>query len=106
MTLVDEVYKLTKKLPTSERYGLITQMQRASVSILANLAEGFGRYTFPDKAHKYTIARGECTEVETLLLVIMRLRFVTAEEAKGALQLCQEVGRTISGLIRSCRARS
>jgi four helix bundle protein len=106
MELVKVVYQITRKLPVTERYGLISQVQRASVSILANTAEGFGRYTFPDKANKYTIARGECAEVETLLHVMIELHFITAQEASGALELCSETGRMISGLIASCKSRS
>jgi four helix bundle protein len=73
MDLVEEIYKLTSAFPKEEQYGLTSQVRRASTSIVANIAEGFGRFTFPDKAHTYTIVRGECTEVEAYLLVAIRV---------------------------------
>ncbi|MDD3896316.1 MAG: four helix bundle protein [Candidatus Peribacteraceae bacterium] len=53
MDLVAEVYRLTALLPRSEQFGLSSQLKRASTSIVANIAEGFGRYSYADKAHKY-----------------------------------------------------
>ena len=76
------------------------------MSIVSNIGEGFGRFTFPDKANKYTIARGECAEAETQIHIAIALKFVTAEEASKALQMSREVGRMLSGLISSCHQRS
>ena len=106
MELVHESYNLSKKFPPTEIYGLTQQLHRSTNSILANIAEGFGRFTFADKANKYTIARGECTETETHLLIAIALKFVTDDEAARALQLTREVGRMLSGLIAACRKRS
>ena len=106
MALVCEIYAITKKFPRDERYGLTQQVRRSAESIIANIGEGFGRYTFADKANKYTIARGECSETETHLLVAVALKFLTEEEASKALQLVREVGRTCSGLISACHERS
>ena len=75
MDLVDEVYEITKKFPPTETYGMTAQMRKSSASILANIAEGFGRYTYPDKANKYTIARGECSETEACEKCIDRKDF-------------------------------
>jgi len=104
MDLVEEIYKITSQFPPEERYGLTQQMRRASTSVVANIGEGFGRYTFPDKAHKYTIARGECIEVRAFLLIAMRLGFV--KDAKTAIELTNTVGRLLNGLIQSCKRRS
>ena len=100
MELVVEIYLLTDKLPREEVYGLSSQLRRASVGILANLAEGFSRSSNPDKAYKYTISRGECSEVHALLLVCVRLQLLSEEEAKKALLLNAHTGKLRTGLIQ------
>ena len=105
LDLVKEIYLLTKKVPKEELFGLISQMRRASTSILANIAEGFGRYTYADKANKFTIARGECNEIEAFVYVIVELKFVTSEDVKKALEFIDHEERLLSGLISSCRKR-
>jgi len=55
--MILRVYELTGDFPDSERYGLISQMRRAAVSVTSNIAEGFGRRTSKDKARFYTFAR-------------------------------------------------
>jgi four helix bundle protein len=106
LELVKEIYFLTKKFPRDEFFGLTTQIRRSCTSILANLAEGSGRYTYRDKAGKYTIARGECTETEALLLTAIGLKFINTTEATKALELVHQTGRLTSGLIRSCKNHS
>ena len=106
MDLVDEVYEITKKCPPTETYGMTAQMRKSSASILANIAEGFGRYTYPDKANKYTIARGECSETEAFLHVAVRVKLVDAKRIEKALQLTDREGKLLSGLISACRKRS
>ncbi|MBI3332097.1 four helix bundle protein, partial [Candidatus Peregrinibacteria bacterium] len=74
-------------------------VRKAANSVVANIAEGFGRSTSPDKSNKYTIARGECTEVHAFILIAVRLGFTTQEDAARAVLLSTEVGRMLSGLI-------
>lgn len=105
MDLVEGVYELTREFPKEEMFGLTAQLRRASVSIVANIAEGFCRHTFADKANKYTIARGECGEVKTLILVAVRLTLVSEQRSRNALALVERVGRLLSGLIRSSKAQ-
>ncbi len=106
MNLVEEIYQLTTNFPQSEKYGLISQLRRASSSVVANIAEGFGRYSYAEKAQKYVIARGECTEVTAFVLVAIRVKYAKRKEVEHALQLADHVGKLLSGLIRSCRSRS
>jgi four helix bundle protein len=106
LELVEAVYVLTKDFPSDERFGITSQLRRASTSILANIAEGFGRYTYADKAAKYVIARGECTEVEAFLYIILRLRFVDAVKIQKPLQCALRMEKLLSGLIRSSRQMS
>ena len=101
MDLVEEIHKLTKKFPSDERYQLVSQLRRASKSIVANIAEGFSRATHPDKSHKYTIARGETTEVQGHLLVAVRIKILKPDEATKAIDLAVEIGKMLTGLIRT-----
>ena len=103
LDLVAQVYSLIKNFPKEELYGLSSQTRRASTSILLNIAEGFGRYTYKDKANKYIISRGECNEVEACLFIALRLDFINAEQAELALQLTIQEKKVLSGLIASCR---
>jgi len=106
MDLVEEVYRLTTDLPKSEQFGLSSQLKRACASIVANTAEGFGRYSHADKSYKYIIARGECAEVTAFLLIAIRVEFLTRDQAQHALELTDTVGKLLSGLIQSARNRN
>ncbi|PIR52530.1 four helix bundle protein [Candidatus Peregrinibacteria bacterium CG10_big_fil_rev_8_21_14_0_10_49_10] len=100
MQLLKIVYSVSRQFPEFEIYALTSQIRRASISILANAAEGYGRFTDNDKASKYIIARGECTEVHALLLMAVGLNYVQHKDLQKAIHLCNEVGRMLSGLIR------
>lgn len=101
--LVKEVYAITKYFPYSERFALTSQIQKAVTSILANFAEGYSRQSNADKSYKYTIARGECSEVKAFLLIAVELQFITYADTERALQLADKVGQLLSGLLRSYR---
>lgn len=105
MDLVEEIYLLTKTFPREEIFGLTSQLRRASTSIIANVAEGYGRYTYPDKVHKYTIARGESAEVETFLHVAIRIGLQKKEAIEPLIEKTQFVGKMLSGLIESSRQK-
>lgn len=105
MDLMDEIYRLTEKFPPEERFELTKQIRRAALSIIGNIAEGFGRYTYKDKANKYVISRGECLEVAAFLLASVRLKIVTNEDVANATALAERTGQMLNGLIRSCRKR-
>jgi len=87
MILSAEVYRLTKKLPSTESFGLVSQMRRASVSIVSNIAEGAGRNSNAQFVHFLSIAQGSAFELETQLLLLVKLEFVTEEEITHALKL-------------------
>ena len=99
MKLVKQIYVVTKSFPPDERFGITAQIRRSSTSILANLAEGFSRKHDADKAYKYVIARGECSETLAFLLVAMELGYVEEHSAKPAITLTHETGKLLSGLI-------
>jgi four helix bundle protein len=78
--LAVEVYRITEKLPKEERYGLISQMNRAAVSIPSNIAEGAGRNTDRDFDHFLGIALGSSFELDTQLVISNRLEFIIDED--------------------------
>lgn len=78
--LVLQVYKLTKKFPDSERYSLIDQLKRASNSIIANIAESQGRFSYKDKIRVLYHSRGELFEVRSHLKVAHGLRYLSGIE--------------------------
>ena len=106
MDLVIRVYRLTRRLPASERYGLAIQMQRAAISIPANIAEGHGRRHLGDKLHHFSIANGSLKELETEVLISERLGFATSTEAQGIGQQASELGRMLTCLMRTRRCHS
>src|SRR5579872_4097464 len=63
--LAKTVYELTTDFPSDERFGLISQMRRSSVSVAANIAEGFGRLSIKEKIHFYNQAHGSVTELQS-----------------------------------------
>lgn len=71
--LVCELYEVTATFPDHEKYGLVSQIRRASVSIPTNLAEGWGRPTLKQKLYFYDIARASSREVDCLLEITTRL---------------------------------
>ena len=71
------IYAITSKFPDTEKFGLISQLRRASISIASNIAEGSARKSFKDKAHFTTIAFGSAVEVLNQLIISFELNFVS-----------------------------
>jgi four helix bundle protein len=89
--LVVDVYKLSSNFPKEEKYGLISQIRKAAVSIPSNIAEGAGRNTDKDFANFLGISNGSSYEVMTQLIVSQRLDLVTTEEVQPLLRKLDEV---------------
>ena len=96
--LVTTAYKLTKALPGSERFGLVSQVQRAAVSVPANIAEGYGRATRGEYLNHLSIARGSVNEVAALCAVIVALGFATPAAVQPVLIRIDALQRMLSGL--------
>ena len=96
MDLVDEVYRLVELLPKKELFALSNQLRRSVVSIPSNIAEGHGRHTRKEFTQFLSIARGSAFEVETQIYIGVRQSYFTEEQAKTALNLCEEIGKILT----------
>ena len=99
--LVEQGYLLTKSFPSEERFGLVSQMRRAAVSVPANIAEGYGRTHRGDYLRYLSVSRGSLLELETHLVIAGRLGLVSKDVEKDLEQRVQEVDRMLYGLIES-----
>jgi four helix bundle protein len=98
MDLIDGCYHATRSFPADERYGLVSQIRRAAVSIAANIAEGQGRNHTKEFLNHLSMARGSLMEVETLLLVSQRVGYLPDASLAPLAALCDEVSRMLTGL--------
>lgn len=105
MDLVVRSYELTACFPKSEAYGLASQVQRAAISVPANIAEGHGRDHLGDYLHHLSMANGSLMELETHLLIASRLSYVASRDLDVVLTETAELGRMLSGLTRSLKKR-
>ena len=99
--LVIDVYKLTELFPKEERYGLTSQVRRAAVSIPANIAEGAGRHSKKEFAYFLSNSQGSASELETELLIALRLGYLEESRFAGLVTQLERIGRLITGLRRS-----
>ena len=92
-------YKACQALPRHETYGLGQQMQRSSVSIPSNIAEGYGRQATGEYHHHLSIARASLLELETQLLITERLNYIGREHLRGVLTEVDQISRMLASLI-------
>jgi four helix bundle protein len=101
MDVVIECYRIGGAFPKSELYGLTSQLQRAAVSVPANIAEGQGRTHTKEFLNHLSIAYGSLMEVETHLQIAARLEYIEPDSLEALFDKCAEVGRLLNGLMGS-----
>jgi four helix bundle protein len=106
MDLAEMVYQFTAEYPKAELYSLTDQMRRAAVSIVSNIAEGKGRESKLEYLHFLAIAQGSLTELETQILLSIRLKYLAENEAVKPLSLCDEIGRMLNTMRTQLKASS
>jgi len=98
-----DIYKLTNSFPKSEIYSLINQMRRASSSISANIAEGYGRHGYKEKLQFYKIANGSLLETKSFCYLANRLEYISQSQLEDIIVSFISIQKMINALIRSVR---
>jgi four helix bundle protein len=91
--------------PKDEVYGMTSQIRRAAVSVAANIAEGHGRENSGSFVQFLRMSQGSLKELETHLLLAVRVNLATVQQMEPLLQKCDEIGRMLRSLIRSVQRR-
>jgi len=104
-TLVKEVYKMTANFPTDERFGLISQMRRAAVSVSSNVAEGSTRWGNKDQARFYEIAFGSLIEILNQCILAYDLEFIQENELRSVRIKINEISRMLNALHSSAKKK-
>ena len=99
--LVLSVYRITKKFPSEERYGLMSQMRRAVLSIAINIVEGFRRISAKESLHFYNIANASLEELRYEAQVSHDLNYITADELQTMNEKAEEVSKMLNSWIQS-----
>ena len=97
------IYKLSSAFPKEEIYGITSQMKRAALSVPANIAEGFGRFHFMDKAKFFLNARGSLYELKSHLLISIDLNLAAAQQVDDILKTIDELSLKLNNLISKTR---
>jgi len=97
---VKDIYSITNSFPSEERFGLISQMRRAAVSIPVNIAEGAARKGSKEFIRFLYISLGSMTELDTLLLLSSELLYISKVESDLLIEKLDVIGKLIYGLIK------
>ena len=106
MALAKQIYVVTASFPSDERFGLINQMRRASVSVPSNIAEGHARASTAEIQRYISIAMGSVAELETQVLLSLDLGFLNPDQQEQLMPKLDQIGKMLRGLHRSLARRS
>ena len=102
--LVIMVYKVTKDFPKEETYSLTDQMRRSSSSITANIAEGFGRHSYKEKARFYYLSQGSLTELKDQILVARDVGYLNKKDESKLIDQANNTHKLLNGLITKTKS--
>lgn len=103
MLLMHRIYEITTSYPADEKFGLVSQMRRCSISIPSNIAEGYGRDTKSEHAHFLYISLGSCNELETQIILSKDFGFINESIYQEITTLIEEINKMLSSLIYTLR---
>ena len=106
ISLAKATYRLTTAFPAEEKFGLVSQMRRAAISIPTNVAEGQARHTTGEFIQFVSHAEGSTAELETQLILSIELGFADANSAKSTFVLLDDIRRMLNGLRRKLERRN
>lgn len=101
---ITALYKVTEKFPDTEKFGLVSQMRRASVSIASNIAEGSSRNSAKDQARFYNIAYSTTIEVLNQLIISNKLKMLTDEEYHQFREELERITHMLNKLHKSTKS--
>ena len=101
--LVLRVYEITKSFPNDEMFGLVSQMRRAAVSTTSNIAEGFSRSSYQEKARFYSMTLGSLTEIQNQLLIARDVGYLEKQVFDDLAEQSVRVSKITNGLIKGTR---
>ena len=99
LKLLEAAYKLAATLPGCEKYNLASQIRRAALSTLLNIAEGYGRYHYLDKLRFFYIARGSLSETRSAFIAAQRIGYADTTQLEWALSIEAEAQKSLNGYI-------
>lgn len=99
--IVKELYEVTSNFPIEEKFGLVSQIRRAAVSVPVNIAEGAARKSKKEFIHFLHISLGSLTELDTLILLSTDLGFIKKDESELIILKFDTIGKLVYGLIKS-----
>ncbi len=95
----NKIYNLTNKFPKEELYGLTSQIRRATVSIMSNIAEGFDRRSDKELSNFLSISRASSSEVQNDLYIALDLNYISQDEFNKLYQEAKKIAKQINGLM-------
>ena len=98
--LVLMIYKITKSFPNDERFGLVDQIRRASISITSNISEGFSRNSNLEKKQFYYLSLGSLSELQNQLIVARDVNYIKNDDFQSIAQQSISVSKLINSLIK------
>lgn len=101
--LAVQIYRTTDSFPKSEIYSLTNQMRRASSSVSANIAEGYGRHSYKEKLQFYKIANGSLLEVKSFCYLANKLEYIPDKDLDLVLSKIVPIQKLVNALIKSIR---
>lgn len=105
IALVKRVYHLTRSFPDEEKFGLVSQMRRAAVSIPSNIAEGQARHTPKEFVNFISHSEGSVAELETQVILAIELEFCTGTDTREITDLTTEMSKMLDSLRRRLEAK-
>jgi len=103
MTLVKDIYFITKTFPTDELYGLTNQLRRSAVSIPSNIAEGYGRNSTNDYKRFLQIAVGSLYELQTQIEIAFNLKYIVEQKYTEIIGLSTEIDKMLYSIIQKIK---
>lgn len=104
MDLAEVRYRITRRFPKEELYGMVSQIRRAAASVPAHIAEGHGRNSRGEYIQFFRVAQGSLKELETHALLAQRIGMAEEEAVRAILKDAEVLGRMLRALIRSLEA--